>query len=172
MHWYLMSFSATRFNHVLKFLADKDINYCCPMVVYHYQRPDKVNSVRKRLSPAFPGYVFVELDLTDNKLLTFSQCRYIQRLIAFGGKPVTVHQKVIDELSNRTFEECKCEREPSQVTGFSTLDNDAWADILATRDPDARISKLLSYLEQRRDYDGKIRRYDKRYNNQCEKKAV
>ena len=107
MHWYLMSFSATRFNHVLKFLADKDINYCCPMVVYHYQRPDKVNSVRKRLSPAFPGYVFVELDLTDNKLLTFSQCRYIQRLIAFGGAPVTVHQKVIDELSNRTFEECK-----------------------------------------------------------------
>lgn len=109
MHWYLMSFSATRFNHVLKFLADKDVNYCCPMVAYHYQRPDKVNSVRKRLSPAFPGYVFVELDLTDNKLLTFSQCRYIQRLIAFGGEPVTVHQKVIDELSNRTFEECKCE---------------------------------------------------------------
>ncbi|ECS1253652.1 hypothetical protein F2265_18930 [Salmonella enterica] len=171
MHWYLMSFSATRFNHVLKFLTDKDINYCCPMVVCHYQRPDKVNTVRKRLCPAFPGYVFVELDLADNKALTFSQCRYIQRLIAFGGEPVTVHQKVIDELSNRTFEECKCERELPPVTGFINTD-DAWSDILTTRDPDARISKLLKYLEQRRDYDGKSRRYDKRYNNQCTKKAV
>ncbi|EAN4225198.1 hypothetical protein KW855_004311 [Salmonella enterica] len=171
MHWYLMSFSATRFNYVLNFLADKGVNYCCPMIVCHYQRPDKVNSIRKRLSPAFPGYVFVELDLTDNKLLTFSQCRYIQGLIAFGGEPVAVHQKIIDELSNRTFEESKCKREPPPVTGFCNSD-DAWSDILATPDPDARISKLLKYLEQRRIYDGKIRRYDKRYNNQCEKKAV
>ncbi|EPS0228552.1 transcription termination/antitermination NusG family protein [Salmonella enterica subsp. enterica serovar Chester] len=171
MHWYLMSFSSNRFNHVLKFLADKNINYCCPMVACYYQRPDKVNAFRKRLSPVFPGYVFVELDLTDNKLLTFSQCRYIQRLIAFGGEPVTVPQKVIDELSNRTFEECKCERGSPPVTVFRNTD-DTWSDILAIRDPDARISKLLKYLEQRRDYDGKSNRYYKRYNNKYAKEAV
>ncbi|HGT9115211.1 transcription termination/antitermination NusG family protein [Escherichia coli] len=63
MKWYVLQFTTTRFAAVFKHLERLNFSYYCPMATEKYRRPDKQLSYRERLTPLFPGYLFIQADL-------------------------------------------------------------------------------------------------------------
>ncbi|MFZ4210588.1 transcription termination/antitermination NusG family protein [Pantoea endophytica] len=144
--WYLLCFTATRFNYVLSFLDKENMEVYCPKRITRYLRPDKVNSYRDKESPAFPGYLFIKTDFESYHPSNFAKCRYIHGLVNFGGKPAVIKDEDIERVR-------KCEA-GYQFEHVSSSDNDyqcdAWRNILRNDDPDVRLKKMIEYLNLQR----------------------
>lgn len=98
MKWYLLRFDATSFNVVFNYLTSSGVEYFCPMLKTHYLRPDKRQSFRKRVAPAFPGYLFVNLDFDHCHPQKLAAHPRIYKLIEFGNGPSPIDDAVIDLL--------------------------------------------------------------------------
>lgn len=144
MNWYLLRFKSQYFTAVFNHLVTHEIEYFCPMIETHYLRPDKRQSFRKRVAPAFPGYLFVNLDFDHCHPQKLAAHPRIYKLIEFGNGPSPIDDSVIDLLMAK----------PPVVRDIIATpeiceDSDELDRIIAIRDDTQRIAALLHYLQSR-----------------------
>ena len=70
-------------------------------VFYPRVRVHHVNPRARKLEPYFPGYLFVQANLTDTGLSRFQWMPYSLGLVSFGGEPSTVPENLIHEIRRR-----------------------------------------------------------------------
>ncbi|MEN3257800.1 transcription termination/antitermination NusG family protein [Sodalis endosymbiont of Spalangia cameroni] len=144
MSWYLLRFKATSFNVVFNHLAASGVYYFCPMIETQYRRPDSIASFRKRLSPVFPGYLFVNLDFDHCHPQKLSAHRHIYGLINFGQGPSPIDDAVIDLLMAKPHIVREIVDVPRGWKEMSELEK-----IMYIRDDEQRIAAFLNYMQSR-----------------------
>lgn len=138
MKWYVLQFTTTRFVAVFKHLERLNFSYYCPMATEKYRRPDKQLSYRERLTPLFPGYLFIQADFDEVHTTTITGLPHTQRFIAFGGEPLAVPD---DEVCNVQ----KGERNLLNFDEYPRL-----VEIMMMSEPRMRSMAMLNYITEKR----------------------
>lgn len=138
--WYVLRFTTNRFKAVEGFLLLNHVTYFCPMRHDYVLRSDKVCSMRKRLTPAFPGYLFVHIDFETTHPENLSAFRHIYGLVSFGKEPMPVTQLTIDAMNTWSWD-----AESISSSSKKTIPH-RFAEILLISDPLKRSVSLLNYL--------------------------
>lgn len=140
--WYVLAFTSNKFRSVENFLKLKGVCYFCPMRSNDFFRDDKQYCIRKRSTPTFPGYLFVEMDFELMHPEQLSAFQYIYGLITFGKKPVPVDEKTITALmENDRSEDCY------SMTVKKSISHE-FACVLLIDDPVKRSVALLKYITE------------------------
>lgn len=137
MKWYVLQFTTTRFAAVFKHLERLNFSYYCPMATEKYRRPDKQLSYRERLTPLFPGYLFIQADFDEVHTTTITGLPHTQRFIAFGGEPLAVPD---DEVCNVQ----KGERNLLNFDEYPRL-----VEIMMMSEPRMRSMAMLNYITEK-----------------------
>ena len=93
--WYAVYTCANHEKRVAEQLRERSVDYFLPM--YECERRWKDRRVRLQ-TPLFPGYVFVQIALTDR--LCVLQTPGIVHLVSFGGHPAPLPQEDILAIQN------------------------------------------------------------------------
>ena len=105
-----------------------------------------------QMRPLFPGYLFVEFDVQTGPWRTVNSTLGITRLVSFGGEPMPVPCKLVDQLRQRCDPEGKLLPAQSFKPGDQvTLDKGPFANFVATIEglaPERRIWVLLDLMGQ------------------------
>ena len=95
-HWYVLRVKPHKERSVCEQLKLRDLDVYFPVL--------KVNPVNPRSAkerPYFPGYLFVNADLTEMGLNALNWVPGVQSLVSFGGLPATVPINLIQEIKSR-----------------------------------------------------------------------
>lgn len=114
------------------------------MLETHYLRPDKRQCFRKRESPVFPGYLFVNLDFDHCHPRKLAAHPRIYKLIEFGNGPSPIDDAVIDLLMAKPPVVRDIVETPEICEDIDEIDR-----IIAIRDDEKRIVEFLNYLQSR-----------------------
>lgn len=139
MKWYVLQFSATRYSSVCALLERREISYFCPMITEKYRRPDKVAVYRERQTPAFPGYLFVNIDFEVVHSTVLTSLPNVHRFISFGTEPLVVPVGVIESLIERNWS--------SNVPQKKSIPH-RFAEILLMEDPLKRSISFINYVTE------------------------
>lgn len=140
MKWYVLRFMSSRFTAVSSFLTLNKITFFCPMRQNDFRRSDAQCSIRKRLSPVFTGYLFVQMDfekIHPEKLAAF---QHIYGLVTFCREPVPVPKNIMDTILKWTWDDGI-----PVLRGKKSIPH-GFAEILGMEDPMKRSLALLNYL--------------------------
>jgi len=91
--WYVLQNKYQKEDRLYRLLVDKGYE-----VYYPRLRVNPVNPRAKKERPYFPGYMFVQSDLSKDHLRVFQRMPYAIGLVSFGGVPAVVPDHVIDTL--------------------------------------------------------------------------
>jgi len=137
--WYVLRFATNRYKAVEGFLLLNRTTYFCPMRANHFTRTDKQCSTRKRLTPAFPGYLFVQIDFETTHPEQLSSFQHIYGLVSFGREPLPVSQVTIDIVKSKCWKD--------EMDNLSlTQKHKQLISILNISDSEKRCVCLLNYL--------------------------
>lgn len=95
-HWYALRTKPHKEHFVYQQLQSRDVELFFPSL-----RVKPVNPRAARIRPYFPGYLFVQTDLTALGKNAFSWLPGVQGLVTFGGEPAIVPEHLIHELQQR-----------------------------------------------------------------------
>ncbi|WP_306823545.1 transcription termination/antitermination NusG family protein, partial [Salmonella enterica] len=150
MKWYVLQFTATRFQTVFKHLENMGVQFYCPMdASKHYRRPDNQIGFRKRPVPLFPGYLFVNVDFGSIHSTKITALPWTQRFISFGGEPVPISE---EDLTNVLVFEKGRGKSPSSEQAPEDIVKSIpheLAVVLLEDNPEKRSMLLLRYLDER-----------------------
>lgn len=94
--WYALRVKPHKETSVYGLLRAKKIDAFYPCV-----QVTPVNPRSARQRPYFPGYIFVQVDLQDTGINTFSWLPGTRGLVNFGGDPAVIPPNLITELKQR-----------------------------------------------------------------------
>ena len=112
------------------------------------RRGQKVKSQEK----TFPGYVLIQMSLTDDSWITVRTTQGVTGFIGVDNKPQAISQAEVDKIINQTKED-----KPNYETPFSTGDivkitHGPFADFIGTIDSidkeKGKIKVLVSFFER------------------------
>lgn len=141
MKWYVLRFASSRYTPVFKFLTLNKITWFCPMKNCIYRRPDQ-SSIRTRQIPAFPGYLFVEMDFNEVHPEKLAAFQHIYGLVTFCSEPVPVPPKIMETILKWNWEEGT-----PVLRGKKNIPH-RFAEILGMEEPLKRSFALLNYLTE------------------------
>jgi len=141
MKWYVLRFVSSRFTPVINFLSLSQINWFCPMRRNDFIRPDAQLSIRRRLTPAFPGYLFVQLDFEKVHPEKLAAFQHIYGLVKFCDEPIPVPPKIMDTILKWNW----ASDIVPPLRGKKSIPH-GFAEILGMEDPLKRSLALLNYL--------------------------
>jgi transcription antitermination factor NusG len=73
-------------------------------VFYPRLQVHPINPRSRKLVPYFPGYLFVQVDLTQTGLSLFQWMPHTLGLVSFGGEPAVVPESLVQALQKRVEE--------------------------------------------------------------------
>ncbi|EBG1012570.1 transcription termination factor NusG [Salmonella enterica] len=150
MKWYVLQFTATRFQTVFKHLENMGVQFYCPMdASKHYRRPDNQIGFRKRPVPLFPGYLFVNVDFGSIHSTKITALPWTQRFISFGGEPVPISE---EDLTNVLVFEKGRGKSPSSEQAPEDIVKSIPHELAVVPledNPEKRSMLLLRYLDER-----------------------
>lgn len=94
--WYALHVKPHKEAVVARFLKTRGYE-----VYYPALKVEPVNPRARREKPFFPGYIFIQLELSDanSRLLRWTEGTH--GLVEFGGEPASVPENLVDELKKR-----------------------------------------------------------------------
>lgn len=144
-NWYVLQFTSTRFQVVFSHLTNSGVKYFCPMSQSRfYRRPDKAIGYRKRITPLFPGYLFLSVNFSKIHTSKITAIPWAQRFISFGGAPVPVDETIIKELILK-YGDNVFQGNTMQSQNVKSIPH-RLAEILLEENPDKRSIMLLNYI--------------------------
>ena len=146
--WYAVQAQPQREGLALLHLARQRFESFCPMLSSISRRSGRPASVKKAF---FPGYLFVNLDLEQDRWRSINGTIGVMRLIGFSGagRPASLPTGFIDRLKHWTVD-----RPPMADDGLGVGDRvrviggpfDDLCGVLATANDNDRVTILLSLL--------------------------
>lgn len=140
--WYVLEFSSVRYKTVFRYLDSINAEWYCPMQVTLHQRAGRVKSYNRRISPLFPGYLFIRLDFTVLHSTIVTRFSHVHRFVSFGKEPQAISEDIICQI--RTVEQ----QEYDLPDGIHSIPHE-FAEVLLLDDPLKRNYALLNYLASR-----------------------
>ncbi len=99
IHWYVLRSKPRKEDVVWQQLQAQDIENYYPRIRVH-----PVNPRSRKIKPYFPGYLFVQADLDELGISTFTWMPHTLGFVSFDGKPATVPEFLIKDLKKRIQE--------------------------------------------------------------------
>ncbi|MGJ3289510.1 transcription termination/antitermination NusG family protein [Klebsiella sp. PL-2018] len=149
LRWYLAQHITTGKQRQLLFawLSEQRVTPWTPLVATSSPRADRENGCRNRISQVFPGYFFLQADLSVHSVSTLRRHSAFLDFVSFGSGPCTVSDRVVEELMSLYPEDAtprtRCSHPPltrAQYSHLIRLENNT--------QPVSRISMLLDLIRQ------------------------
>jgi len=99
LQWYVLSVKPHKERVVHDYLQSRDITVYFPRI-----RVKPINPRAAKIRPYFPGYIFVQLDLTDPAHYQLKWVPGSKGLVSFGEEPAAVSPQLIDQLQKKLEE--------------------------------------------------------------------
>lgn len=91
--WQVLQSKPNNENFIAKQLEFEEVEYFLPQLKVH-----PVNPRCRKIKPYFPGYLFVKLDLSQDKALTLGRMPGAIGWVLLGGEIATVPEYLINEI--------------------------------------------------------------------------
>lgn len=140
--WYVLEFCAVRYKAVFRYLDSINAEWYCPMQLTFHLRAGRVKSYNRRISPLFPGYLFIRLDFNILHTTQITRFQHTRRFVSFGKEPQAIAEDIIFQM--RTVEQ----KEYELPDGIHSIPHE-FAEVLLIEDPLKRNYALLNYLASR-----------------------
>ncbi|MFB8746638.1 transcription termination factor NusG (plasmid) [Citrobacter cronae] len=140
--WYVLEFSSVRYKTVFRYLDSINAEWYCPMQLTLHQRAGRVKSYNRRLSPLFPGYLFIRLDFNILHTTQITRFQHTRRFVSFGKEPQAIPEDIICQV--KAVEQ----KEYDLPDGIHSIPHE-FAEVLLMDDPLKRNYALLNYLASR-----------------------
>lgn len=145
--WFAAQTQPRKERLALQHLGNQDFEAWCPL-----RRSPKTIGKRKvwSLTPFFPSYVFVRLDLASERWRSINGTIGVSRLVSFGGQPSAMPQGLVERFQSLCsddgelgFDEELREGDRVRIMGgpFDTMCGE-----LISAEPGRRVSILLELL--------------------------
>ncbi len=118
----------------------------CPRIRKTVRHARKVTHV---LAPLFPGYIFLDLDISSEPWRAVNGTRGVSRLIAFGENPQPVPVGIVEALRRRAGDDCAVTLPTLKVGQSVRIIDGPFTDFLGTLrhlDASGRVQVLLDLL--------------------------
>ncbi len=130
-------------------LADKIFQAIVPiqskMVI---RRGKKVKTQEK----TFPGYVLIQMELTDNSWITVRTTQGVTGFIGIENKPSPISQEEVDKILKTTEEDKPQYQAPFSIGDVIKITNGPFADFIGTIDQidksKGKLKVLVSFFER------------------------
>jgi transcriptional antiterminator RfaH len=99
LHWYALHSKPRKEEVVWKMMRERGAD-----VFYPRLRVNPVNPRSRKHQPYFPGYLFIQADITESGLSTFQWIPHTTGLVSFGGEPAPVPDNLIYAIKSRVDE--------------------------------------------------------------------
>ena len=98
-HWYALRSKPRKEEVVCKQVSDHGIEVFFPQL-----RVNPVNPRARKYKPYFPGYLFVHLDLNNERAHNIQWMPFTTGLVTFGDEPATIPDNLIVAIQHRVIE--------------------------------------------------------------------
>ena len=99
IHWYALRTKPRKEDVVWQQLRTRGIENYYPQVRVH-----PVNPRARKIKPYFPGYLFVQVDLSTEGVSAFKWMPHSLGLVSFGGEPAIIPDHSLYEMKRRVQE--------------------------------------------------------------------
>lgn len=96
--WYVIKTAYNKEKTAIFNLKNQKFEIYMPKYKRFIRHARKLNSV---IRPLFPGYLFVNLDLDNQRWININFTYGVKSIVSMGGKPACVPKKIINELKDR-----------------------------------------------------------------------
>jgi len=112
--WYLLRCKSQQYERAQWHLENQGFTSFAPT----HRVEKKRSGVRKVVSePLFPGYLFVALDMREDRVSAIRSTRGVLGFVRFGGYPTRIPGEVIDQIKARCSDHEAAEPEPLYQKG-------------------------------------------------------
>lgn len=100
LRWYLAQHITTGKQRQLLFawLSEQHVTPWTPLVTRYTPRSDRTQCCRKRVCQVFPGYFFLQADLSAQSVSSLRRHSAFVDFVSFGNGPCAVSQRVVEGL--------------------------------------------------------------------------
>ncbi|EJM3421888.1 hypothetical protein NOF85_004609 [Salmonella enterica] len=144
--WYLLRCKENYWRVLLDVLSSLGIETCCPLVHERRQRKDRKSSFRLISSPAFPGYIFVHIDLSIIHTSTVASIPGVIDFVRFGKDIAAVSASEIDVLRHAEYKALYANEENYECVHLTPQLLEEVEAIYTNANPCERVGKLLNLI--------------------------
>ena len=145
--WYLCQLKPQRHKLALRNLHRQGFEVFLPLVEETRRRGSGFATERR---PLFPGYIFVQVDLSKEDWQRINSTSGVSRIVSFGDRPAAVPEEIVAGLLERADEDgLVANSSRAQVGSEVKLTTGPFADFVARIEliePDRRIWVLIELL--------------------------